>query len=198
MMQASEAHRPSHWMCYVSVADVDKRTELAVRLGAEQMVAPRDIPGIGRFSVIRDRQGAHIALFKSSQAGQMPTPPKPGPGQFVWYELMTTDIEAARKFYGEIFGWEEEAYPMEGGQTYWMFKAGGRTIAGAWHMPPGADYPPHWLVYIGVNDVDASARKATQLGGKVLKEPADIPEVGRFAVLADPTGGVCAIFKGRM
>ena len=78
-----------------------------------------------------------------------------------------------------------------------MFRAGDRPVAGIEKIPEGAQFPPHWLAYVAVDDVDATAKRAGELGGQVYKEPTDIPKVGRFAVLADPTGGVIAIFKAR-
>ena len=195
LMQTPEEKRPSQWLSYVSVDDVDARTRRAVALGGREIVPPRDIPQIGRFSVILDPQGACIAPFRGVQEAKAPEG-RAAPGDFTWYELVTRDPEGAKKFYPEIFGWGLERYTRPE-TDYWMFRVGEKTVAGVWPMPAGADYPPHWLAYIAVADCDAAARKAVQLGGKLLKGPEDIPEIGRFAVLADSTGGVFAIFKSK-
>ena len=115
-------------------------------------------------------------------------------GAFGWNELMTTDITAARSFYGALFGWETEDYPGEG-MNYVLVKVGGEPVGGMMALPPEcAGLPPRWSVYVTVADVDATARHVEALGGKILRPPADIPEVGRFCVLQDPQGAaLCAI-----
>jgi predicted enzyme related to lactoylglutathione lyase len=115
-------------------------------------------------------------------------------GAFSWFELMTTDVDAAKKFYTALFGWETVEYPMEN-VTYTVLKVGGKPVAGMMPIPEEAKgMPPMWDIYITVDDVDATAKKVEELGGKILRPPADIPKVGRFCVLADPTGAhVCAI-----
>lgn len=112
-------------------------------------------------------------------------------GAFSWCELMTTDVEAAKSFYAKLFGWDTEAMTMPG-MTYTVVKAGGKGIGGIMAMPPDAPkgMPPMWGSYVTVNDVDATARTAQQLGAKLLVPPQDIPDVGRFCVIQDPQGAV--------
>ncbi len=116
--------------------------------------------------------------------------PRWTPGMFVWRELMTDDVDRARRFYGELFAWTWKAEPMGGGHVYWMASAGDRQVGGMMAKPPGPPMPSAWSSYVLVHDVDAAARRCAEAGGRVLKEPTDIPEVGRFAVLADPWGAV--------
>lgn len=112
-------------------------------------------------------------------------------GAFGWFELMTTDPEGAKKFYAGLFGWEYEDMPMGPGSTYTIVKAGGKAVAGMMAQPDECKgMPPSWDIYITVDDVDATAAMVETFGGKVLRPPCDIPEVGRFAVLADPQGAV--------
>ncbi len=115
-------------------------------------------------------------------------------GAFGWRELMTTDPEAAKKFYSTLFGWETEEHPMEG-MSYTVLKVNGDQVGGIMAMPPDVgQMPPAWSIYITVDDVDAIAKQTAELGGQILRPPSDIPTVGRFAVLADPQGAViCAI-----
>lgn len=115
-------------------------------------------------------------------------------GRFVWRELMTSDPEAAKRFYGEVFGWKARASDM-GAFTYYLFDTPeGKEVAGMMKLPmPGT--PPHWLGYVSVDDTDAAVARMKGAGGKVYVEPQDIPNVGRFAVVADPGGGVSAPFK---
>lgn len=115
-------------------------------------------------------------------------------GRVVWRELMTTDVEAAKRFYGELFGWRFETAKMPG-MDYTLVYAGDRQIAGIAPMMPGMQAPPNWMSYVSVPDVDGAASTAKAQGGQVHLPPTDIPNVGRFAVLADPTGAVTAAFK---
>ena len=115
-------------------------------------------------------------------------------GAFGWVELMTTDNEAAKEFYVKLFGWVTEEYPMEAAK-YTVVKVGGEPVGGIMSMPPECQgMPPCWSVYVTVDDVDATAAQVTKLGGKIIRPPTDIPEIGRFCVLQDPQGGaICAI-----
>jgi predicted enzyme related to lactoylglutathione lyase len=113
-------------------------------------------------------------------------------GAFSWFELMTSDIAAATNFYTKLFGWTTENMSMEGG-TYTVVKVADKGVGGIMNMPPTAQgMPPMWGVYVTVNDVDATAKKAQDLGGKVIMPPKDIPDVGRFCVIQDPQGATIA------
>ena len=116
------------------------------------------------------------------------------PGAFGGNERMTLDGGAARPFYGALFGWETEDYPSEG-MKYVMVKVGGEAVGGMMALPPEcAGTPPAWGVYVTVADVGATARRVEELGGKLLRPPADIPDVGRFCVRQDPQGAtLCAM-----
>jgi hypothetical protein len=111
-------------------------------------------------------------------------------GAFSWYELMTTDTEGAKKFYPNLFGWQTEDMTMEN-MTYTVLNVAKEGVGGLMPIPPQAEgMPPTWGVYVTVDDVDATAAKAEELGGKVMMPPTDIPNVGRFCVLQDPQGAV--------
>lgn len=116
-----------------------------------------------------------------------------------WWELMTKDVEAAKKFYGELCGWTTEAWPMPGGFTYHMIKRGDTSFGGmmSTDCPEMGEVPPHWMTYIHVDDVDAKAEQVTALGGSICVPPTDIPEVGRFSVVNDPTGGTFTLFTSK-
>lgn len=115
-------------------------------------------------------------------------------GAFCWNELMTTDVASAKQFYGALFGWTTED-DSNTGVDYTLIKVGGEQAGGIMALPPDcAGMPPCWGVYVTVNDVDATAGQVEALGGKLLRPPMDIPEVGRFCVLQDPQGAaLCAI-----
>ena len=113
-------------------------------------------------------------------------------GRFIWHELLTTDTAAAAAFYPRVLPWRTQPSSMPG-YTIWM--AGQTQIGGLMALPAeAAGAPPHWLLYIGTPNVDATCAQAQGLGAKVLKAALDIPNVGRFAVLADPQGATFAVF----
>ena len=109
-------------------------------------------------------------------------------GAFSWFELCTSDVKSARSFYTGLFGWELRDMPMEN-MTYTVVRVGDEDVAGIMPIPPDSQgMPPAWGMYITVDDVNTAAKKALELGGTILIEPRDIPEVGRFCVVQDPQG----------
>jgi predicted enzyme related to lactoylglutathione lyase len=119
------------------------------------------------------------------------------PGAFVWYDLATTDPKAAAGFYETVVGWSAEEVPE---MHYTLLKIGETRAAGLMELPShlsAAGVPPHWSGYISVADVDAHIEKVEQAGGTLKYGPEDIPNVGRFAVVADPGGAVFYLFHGQ-
>ncbi|MBB3915046.1 VOC family protein [Rhizobium fabae] len=117
-------------------------------------------------------------------------------GKFIWCELMTPDTSAAAKFYCSVVGWTTSDMTVEGMPPYTIFEANGIGVAGLMEFPAeleGKGIPPNWTGYVAVDDVDQSARDFATNGGSVRRPPADIPSVGRFAVVADPHGAVLCI-----
>ena len=118
-------------------------------------------------------------------------------GRFVWYELMTTDMEAAKAFYAEVVGWGTQDASMPG-MAYTLFTAGGASVSGLMRLSEDArksGLRPSWLGYVGVSDVDATADRIKELGGAVHVPPTDIPNISRFSVAADPQMATIALFK---
>jgi predicted enzyme related to lactoylglutathione lyase len=121
-------------------------------------------------------------------------------GRFIWYDLVTTDLAAATRFYSAVVGWkiEDSGNPT---QQYLVLHPPGESgmgVGGLMALPPGlrdAGMTPHWSGYAYVHDVDAMAKRVVALGGKVGREPSDIPHVGRFAWVSDPTGASFYLFK---
>jgi len=110
-------------------------------------------------------------------------------GKFYWNELMTRDIERAKKFYSEAMGWTFDAMPSPGG-TYWVARVGSESVGGMFDIsgPEYKDVPESWMPYIAVDDVDARVKKATKAGAKVMKPAFDVPGVGRIVMLLEPGG----------
>jgi len=115
--------------------------------------------------------------------------PSKGHGTFHWNELMTNDVAAATAFYRDVIGWSFDEMAMPEG-SYWVAFIDGEPVAGIMAMvdgvPPGT--PPHWTSYLAVDDVDARLAKAKSAGAEVLREPFDVPHVGRIAILKDGGG----------
>jgi predicted enzyme related to lactoylglutathione lyase len=112
---------------------------------------------------------------------------------FAHVELMTGDVDTARKFYSEIFDWNFEENQMEGG-VYWLIDTGIEPKGGIMALPE-PDVPPHWLVYTKVDDVAAKLVKVVELGGTIVVDNTPIPDMGSFGIFQDPTGGVMAIWE---
>lgn len=193
---SGEAPR-SHWMGYVWVEDLDAAFAQSKRLGATPFVAPSPIPGVGRFAVIGDPGGAVLGIYEQDAPPSPATPLPAGPGAFLWYELTTRAVEASIAFYTGLFGWTTQDWPMDFG-TYTLFLRGEEPVAGLMPMtgPEWEGVPNHWMPYVGVADVDERFAAVPALGGSGCVPPTDIPEVGRFAVVNDPSGGVLSLFKG--
>jgi predicted enzyme related to lactoylglutathione lyase len=111
--------------------------------------------------------------------------------RYVWHDLNTKNADAAKRFYGELFGW---SFPKSEG-PYAHIQAGSEMIGGIRTMDANEKTPPSWLGYVGVDDVAATVSKITESGGKVYMPTTTMPNVGTFAVVADPTGGVFAPWK---
>lgn len=117
-------------------------------------------------------------------------------GDFLWYEIMTTDTQAASAFYTQVVGWTAQATDMSG-MAYTVLNAGENGIGGVMELPQPAremGAPPHWLAYVGVPDTDETVALVRELGGRVYAEPMDIPNVGRVAIVTDPQGAVFGVY----
>ncbi len=120
-------------------------------------------------------------------------------GRFVWYELMTTDVEAARAFYAKVMGWgtKDASTPAS---AYILFTAATAPVSGLTLLPEPAreaGTAPHWIGYVSVADVDAAAERIKRLGGVVHVPPTDVPNISRFSIVADPQMATFALVKGR-
>jgi predicted enzyme related to lactoylglutathione lyase len=119
-------------------------------------------------------------------------------GKFIWCELITTDTDAGGRFYADVIGWKVREMKMPG-MSYYLFGIGeGENcpgIGGMMDFPAElkGKIPPNWTGYVAVDDVDATARQFSELGGRVQREPEDIADIGRFAVVADPHGAVICL-----
>jgi predicted enzyme related to lactoylglutathione lyase len=165
-----------------------KPTAKTTDAGGMVCMEPEDIPGVGRFAMIADPQGAFVALYKTL-AGD-PDTSDPQPGEFCWDQLNTTDMAAAGAFYGQVLGWSH----VQAGPEMGFFKYGELMEASLGIAPEGV--PPHWLCFVAVADLAAATQKAESLGATVLMGHLDAGDWGRFSIIQDPVGAVLAIHQG--
>jgi predicted enzyme related to lactoylglutathione lyase len=156
-----------------------------------------DVMDLGRMAAFVDPTGAFFGVWQPRSfagAGIVNEP-----GALSWNELNTRDPETAKEFYRSVFGWDARPFQMEGGDYTTLHRAGeDRSIGGMLDMRGRVpeDVPPRWMTYFAVDDADATAERAKELGGSVTLGPTDIPDVGRFAILTDPHGAHFAVIRG--
>lgn len=185
---------PSHWMSYLSVADVDAAAAAAQQAGGKVLMPPTDFAPVGIAATIADPQGAVFSVWKDAQGDREDRRPI-AMGDWYWNELTTTDDQAAAAFYQNVFGYARQEMDMGPQGTYTILAKDDVQRAGLMKNPqPGM--PPAWTPYLRVPDCDAAATKAAGLGAQVCVPPTDIPGVGRFAFLVDPTGVPIGIMRG--
>jgi predicted enzyme related to lactoylglutathione lyase len=120
---------------------------------------------------------------------------KPKPGTILWHDLTVDDAEGVRDFYAEVVGWRPSPVPMKGYDDFTMSTAGGDGVAGVCHAPgPNPQIPPHWMIYVIVDDVEKSAARCRELGGSVLVGPRGMGSHGHYCIIRDPAGAVLALF----
>ncbi len=187
----AEQGMPPHWSSYVNHSDVDAIAAKAVEAGGQVMFAPMDVLDSGRMTTIQDPTGAmfgvwqarnHIGAQVVNQANAL-----------VWNELQTRDSEAAKAFYGAVFGWAAKA--DENG--YVTYAVNDRIQAGMLQMDENwpETVPANWVTYFMVEDVQAAANKAQELGGTLMMPPTPAGEMGTFALIQDPQGGVFTVMQ---
>ena len=188
-----------NWGSYVTVESADKAAENAKSLGGTVLNPPMDVMDHGRMAVIQDPQGAVFSVWQAKNSIGVGVLHEPG--SLTWTQLNARDPAVAKQYYPALFGWKVQDHEMPaamGGGMHTRFMKADGPAGGMMQMPKDAPAPSHWLPYIAVADVNASAAKAATLGGKSYVPPTDIPGMGRFAVLADPQGATFAIVKFSM
>jgi predicted enzyme related to lactoylglutathione lyase len=193
MMPLMQEGQPPAWSTYVSVADADATAAAVKEAGGSVVAEPMDVMDLGRMAIFTDPTGAFFGIWQPGTfigAGLVNEP-----GGLAWNELNTRDPEAAKAFYGAVFGWTFEDQDMGEMGTYTTINLGEGPVGGMLDMAGRGvpeQVPAHWQLYIAVADTDATVEQAKQGGGSVMVEPIDIP-AGRFAILTDPFGASFAV-----
>jgi predicted enzyme related to lactoylglutathione lyase len=192
--EAKKMGAPPNWMMYVGTPSVDDTATRVAQLGGRVLKQPDNIPDGGRFAVVADPQGAVFGLFTPKSGQPAKAQSEPGVGDFSWYELYTTDLEAGWTFYSTLFGWEKTT-AMDMGEmgVYQMFRRGAGVpgAGGMMKAPPGQ--PAAWLPYAMVPDAKAAAERATASGGKIVNGPMEVPGGDWIAQGQDPQGAMFAV-----
>jgi predicted enzyme related to lactoylglutathione lyase len=130
----------------------------------------------------------------------MPIIEKHTPGSFCWFELATTDQAAAKQFYTSLFGWTFKEFPIGAEEVYTIFQLNGQDTAAAYTMKreqQSQGIPPHWMLYVAVDNADNAGTRAAEKGGKLCHPAFDVMDVGRMAVISDPAGAVFAVWQAK-
>jgi predicted enzyme related to lactoylglutathione lyase len=195
--EACDAGAKPAWMGYVAVDDVDDYTARVMKAGGMVHRAPADIPGVGRFAIVADPQGAVIVLFKGT--GTSAPAPANTPGFAGWRELLATDGAAAFEFYSELFGWTKgDAVDIGPMGIYQLFAMadGGEPIGGIMTKPP--DVPaPFWIYYFQVDGIEAAVARINAAGGTVINGPMEVPGGSWIVQVLDPQGAMFALVSAK-
>jgi predicted enzyme related to lactoylglutathione lyase len=190
-----DASQPPAWSVYFATDDADATAARVEASGGKVVMAPMDVMDQGRLAMFMDPGGAVFGVWqKNAFVG---SGIKEEPVSMSWVELMTRDADAAVQFYGSVFGWTTQSFDM-GGMPYLVARVGEKSTAGVAPMVGDqwpAEIPSHWMVYFEVADCDETVAKVQELGGTLSVPATDIPDVGRFAVAADPGGAAFAVIK---
>lgn len=187
---AAAAGAPANWNTYIAVDDVDATLAKVPGAGGQVLMPAFDVGEAGRMSFVTDPTGAAVGLWQANK--HIGATLVGDPGTCLWNELNTGDVDTALAFYNSVFGITSSKMPMGPEYTYTLLEVGDDQVGGCGEpMKPGT--PNHWRVYFAVEDVDASAAKAVELGGTIVEEAMDIPTVGRMAAVTDPQGAIFSI-----
>jgi uncharacterized protein len=195
--EAKTAGARPMWTGYIRVDDVDGDARRIQESGGKSFVPPTDIPGVGRFTVLSDPQGATFALFKPLRDEEPVRPDMGTPGMVGWHELYAADLEAAIAFYTSTFGWtKDEAIDMGPLGKYQTFKTTPDQAGGMMTTPKERPMPT-WGFYFNVEDVDAAIGRVREGGGQVLNGPEQVPGGTWIANCLDPQGAAFSIAGSR-
>ena len=196
---------PTSWLAYIVVDDVAAVVDKIKSAGGEVHMPATTMPNVGTFAVTADPTGAVFAPWKSARPDEdveKPFTSKITPFTFCWDELVTTNPDAAIKFYQTVFGWTPNTMDMGGGTSYTLLQRPGTKndkgepigAGGLMKSPPGVP-ASFWLPYVFVENTDQFSDKAKRLGATVTVPPTDIPNVGRFACWMDPQQAAIAVIQ---
>ena len=199
MMPLMQEGQPPAWSTYVSVEDADATAEKVKQAGGQVIAEPMDVLELGRMAVFSDPTGAVFGVWQPGSFAGAELVNEPN--TFSWNELNTRDPDAAKSFYGTVFGWTARDMDMGEAGNYTTLRLAGAaedddSIGGLLDMRGRVpeEVPPHWLTYFTVDDLDATLERTKGAGGSTIFGPMEM-QMGRLAVLADPQGAKFGVFE---
>jgi uncharacterized protein len=185
---------PPFWSMYVAVPKLEEAVAHIKRLGGSELSGIIDVPTVGRMQMLKDPQGAAFYIIQPTPREERPEG-APQLGDASWHELMTTDAEAAMKFYSEVFGWQpSEAMDMGEMGKYQMFNRPVGMIGGMMNKPKEmANVPPNWGIYFLVSDINAAIERVKANGGQILNGPMEVPGGDWIVNAMDPQGAAFSL-----
>jgi predicted enzyme related to lactoylglutathione lyase len=185
---------PPFWSMYIAVPKLEEALAHIKRLGGSELSGIIDVPTVGRLEMVKDPQGAAFYIIEPEPRGERPET-APEVGEASWHELMTTDMDAAMKFYQDVFGWKpSESMDMGEMGRYQMFDRPHGMIGGMMNKGPEmANVPPYWGIYFRVPDVDAAVERVKANGGQILNGPMEVPGGDRILNALDPQGAAFSL-----
>ena len=195
--EAMKMGAPPSWSGVVCVDDIDAAAGKVRTLGGNVIREPAEIPGVGRFGVFTDPQGAYFQMLQPSGPPPASTPPRGTRGRVDWNEFYAIDMDKAFPFYADMFGWTKgDALDMGPMGKYQLFNHNDVTIGGIMNKPPNVPVAA-WGYYFQVGDIDAAVARVTAAGGRIVKGPVMVPGDDWIAQGMDPQGAIFALVGKR-
>jgi predicted enzyme related to lactoylglutathione lyase len=191
VMKLMQEGQPPAWTTYVKVDDAEATAARVRDAGGQVVFEPMQVLDYGTMAIVADPEGSVLGLWQPGvNRGSAITGEHGAP---TWSELGTRDPQAAKSFYGDVFGWRFADRSFERG-AYTTIEAGGSEFGGITDRVPEGT-PSHWLVYFAVDDAEAAVSTAKENGGEIPFGPMTMAEVGTIAVIEDPWGAVFAVIE---
>lgn len=194
MQRPEDMPMPPFWAMYVGVPDFEDAAAHITRLGGRELSPVIDIPEVGRMQMMADPQGAAFYIMQPASSQETPEG-DPQVGEGSWHELMTTDADAAMRFYQEVFRWQpSDAMDMGEMGKYQMFNRPHGMIGGMMNKGKEmADVPPNWGIYFLVPDIDSAVARIKANGGQILNGPMEVPGGDWIVNALDPQGAAFSL-----
>lgn len=187
---------PTAWSLYIGTDNVDGLGERVEKAGGRVVASAFDVGDVGRMAVYQDPAGAFICGWQPNTMPGFAEGTAAMPGGYRWAELNARGFDADVAFYENVFGWTTVRRSAPGAPPYTEFQLDGVPVAGGMEMSPmvPADVPSYWMVYFGVDDVEAAFKKAIDAGGREMMGPTPFPG-GRLAIVSDPQGAFFGLYE---
>ena len=189
----AHAGRPSRWIGYIAVPDLPRALTLVAKDGGKVRAPARDFPNRGTQAIVADSEGSLVGLLRSSSGDS--TDDEPRPGDWNWFELFAQRPQATAAFYHDIVGYDLTPDARTERKDDFLLSSGGLARAGVAPLPDREDAKPGWLGVVRVASIDEAVARATRLGGEVIVAPRPAAYESRFAIVADPTGGIVGLVE---